>query len=205
MRIVLFSLVFCVVLAAGCPEASTLSSNDEPTIKKGVKPIPDNEIAVLEMEDGAAFGTIKIELYSNIAPKMVARFKELANERFYDGVAFHRISTDVIQSGDPNTKDNDPSNDGKGGSDKQDVEAEFSDLEFDSGIVGAARGPEFNSANSQFFIMRKRQANFDNRYTIFGKVIEGMNNVSTIAGAPVQGEKPVDGIVIKSIRIEPRK
>ncbi len=111
----------------------------------------------------------------------------------------------MVQAGDPKSKDNDPTNDGSGGSDKPDVPAEFSDLKFEPGIVGAARGQDFNSANSQFFIMRSRQPNFDNRYTIFGRVIEGMNNISTIAGAPLQGERPTSDIVIKTIRIEPKK
>ena len=96
--------------------------------KTGVTPIADNEIAVIEMENSAAYGTIKIELYSNIAPKMVARFKELANEGFYNGITFHRINQSVIQSGDPLSKDDDPTNDGTGSSDKPNVQAEFSDI-----------------------------------------------------------------------------
>ena len=101
--------------------------------------MPITEIAVIEMEQ-PAFGTIKMELYSNIAPKMVAQFKELAKEGFYNGLTFHRINQSVIQGGDPNSKDNDPDNDGTGSSDKQNVPAEFSDIPFDTGIVGAARG-----------------------------------------------------------------
>jgi cyclophilin family peptidyl-prolyl cis-trans isomerase len=175
-------------------------------IKKGVTPVADDEIAVIEMENAAAFGTIKIELYSNIAPKMVARFKELAKEGFYNGTTFHRINQSVIQGGDPNSKDNDPGNDGQGGSDKENVPAEFSDIPFDAGFVGAARGQDENSANSQFFITLKREPGFDNRYTIFGKVIEGMNNVGTISGVvPKQGERPLDDVKIKSITIQPKQ
>ncbi|NNE67080.1 MAG: peptidylprolyl isomerase [Pyrinomonadaceae bacterium] len=194
--------LICIAITA-C-ETGTGTNTAEPTVKKGIKPVADDEIAVIEMEDASAYGTITIELYSNIAPKMVARFKELAKEGVYNGVTFHRVSADVIQSGDPNSKDDDPTNDGKGSSDKPNVEAEFSDIEFDAGIVGAARGPDFNSANSQFFIMKKRQPNFNNRYTVFGKVIDGMNNVTTIGGAPVQGEKPMSKIVIKKITIRPK-
>ena len=73
------------------------TSTAQPEVQKNVLPKPDNEIAVIEMEE-AAFGKIKIELYSNIAPKMVARFKELAKEGFYNGLTFHRISDSVIQS-----------------------------------------------------------------------------------------------------------
>jgi hypothetical protein len=125
-------------------------------IKKGVAPIPDNEVAIIEMENPAAYGKIKIELYSNIAPKMVARFKELAREGFYNGVTFHRVNQSVIQAGDPLSKDSDPTNDGTGGSDKPNVPAEFSDIPYETGIVGAARGQANNTANSQFFITRSR-------------------------------------------------
>lgn len=201
LTIIIFSLVIF-----GCENTQTANSNSEtPEIKKDVKPIADNEVAVVEMENNAAFGSVTIELYSNIAPQMVARFKELAKESFYNGTSFHRINPQVIQTGDPNTKDNDSTNDGAGGSDKPDVAAEFSDLQFDTGIVGAARGQEFNSANSQFFIMLKREEGFDNRYTVFGKVIDGMNNARTIGGATRDRERPLDAIKIKEIRIEPKK
>lgn len=199
-------LFFVLLIAmAGCDSNPGTGNTGEPDVKKNAKPVPDKEIAVIEMENSEAFGEIKIELYSNLAPKTVARFKELAKSGFYNGVSFHRINRDVIQSGDPNSKDDDPSNDGKGKSDLPDLEAEFSDIKFEPGIVGAARGNEFNSANSQFFIMKSRQPGFDNRYAVFGKVFEGMNNVTTIAGAPRSGERPTYDIKIKQIRIEPRK
>ena len=174
-------------------------------IKKGVAPMPDNEVAVIEMENPAAYGKIKIELYSNIAPKMVARFKELAREGFYNGVTFHRVNQSVIQAGDPLSKDSDPTNDGTGGSDKPNVPAEFSDIPYEAGIVGAARGQANDTANSQFFITLKREAGFDNRYTIFGKVIEGMNNVRTISGVDTkERERPIENVVIKTITIQPK-
>jgi cyclophilin family peptidyl-prolyl cis-trans isomerase len=160
---------------------------------------------VIEMENPAAYGTIKIELYSNLAPKMVARFKELAREGVYNGTTFHRINQSVVQGGDPFSKDADPANDGTGKSDKPNVPAEFSDILYDTGIVGAARGTDNDSANSQFFITLKRESGFDNRYTIFGKVIEGMNNVRTISGVqPKEGERPVEPVKIKSVTIQPR-
>ena len=195
-------LVLAVVFAACSTDSG--SSNTNSSIKEGVKPVADAEVAVIELENQDSYGSITIELYSNIAPKMVGRFKELSKKGFYNGVKFHRITPDVIQSGDPNSKDDDPTDDGRGGSDLPDLEAEFSDLEFAPGVVGAARGNDVNSANSQFFIMRTRQPNFDRRYTVFGKVIEGMTNVSTIGGAPATGERPNDDIVIKKIEIKPR-
>ena len=183
----------------------TSTKTASPEVQKGVKPIPDNQIAVIDMENSAAYGTIKIELYSNIAPKMVAQFKDLAKAGVYDGTTFHRINQSVIQGGDPLSKDDDPTNDGTGHSDKPNVPAEFSDIPYDAGIVGAARSMDVNSANSQFFITLKREPGFDNKYTIFGKVIEGMNNVGTIAGVqPKDGERPVEPVRIKHVSIVPR-
>lgn len=197
-------MIFSVALFSACsnkPAANKAVVNAE--IKRGVTPIADPEIAVIEMENAGAFGTIKIELYSNIAPKMVARFKELAREGVYNGTTFHRINQSVIQGGDPNSKDSDPNNDGAGKSEKPNVPAEFSDILYDTGIVGAARGQENDSANSQFFITLKREAGFDQHYTIFGKVIEGMNNVRTISGVtPKQVERPLENVVIKSVTIQ---
>jgi len=198
--------MLAVVIFSACSNSKpTANKAANAEIKKGITPIADPEIAVIEMENKGAFGTIKMELYSNIAPQMVARFKELAKEGVYNGTTFHRVNMDVIQGGDPNSKDADPSNDGMGKSDKPNVPAEFSDILYDTGIVGAARGPDNDSANSQFFIMLKRQPGFDQRYTIFGKVIEGMNNVRTISGVnPKQGERPLENVVIKSITIQPK-
>jgi len=214
-RSLLILFIFAALLfSVACDEKSNSKTNSNSTaeIKKGVAPVADAEVAVIELENSAAFGTIKIELYSNIAPKMVARFKELAREGVYNGVSFHRINQSVIQSGDPNSKDNNPTNDGQGNSDKPNVPAEFSDILYDTGIVGAARGASNDSANSQFFITLKRESGFDNRYTIFGKVIEGMGNVKTIAGTPTDKtnpnpgmkERPLDDVRIKQITIQPK-
>src|SRR6476619_5628016 len=164
----IFALIFFFLAACGGGKAtSSRTTGSTPEVKKGVTPVADSEIAVIEMDNAPAYGTIKIELYSNIAPKMVERFKALAREGVYDDTTFHRVNQSVIQGGDPNSKDNDPSNDGMGGSSKPNVEAEFSDIPYDTGIVGAARSQSPNSANSQFFIMLKREPGFDNKYTIF--------------------------------------
>ncbi|HEX8288819.1 MAG TPA: peptidylprolyl isomerase [Pyrinomonadaceae bacterium] len=198
----IFLLLFAAfAFSCGTEAKKTANSNSRtPEIKSGVAPVADPEIAVIETD----YGTIKMELYSNIAPKMVLRFKELAREGVYNGTIFHRVNDSVVQGGDPYSKDADPTNDGMGKSDKPDVQAEFSDIPYDVGIVGAARGQEFDSANAQFFITIKRQPGFDNRYTVFGKVIEGMSNVQIIAGAPRDREKPSEPIYIKSVTIQPK-
>ena len=149
--LLLFSvfLISCNSSSNSNAQKKPVANNSVSEIKKGVAPVADNEIAVVETD----YGTIKIELYSNIAPKMVARFKELAKEDVYKGTSFHRINDNVIQGGDPFSKDSDPLNDGMGKSDKPNVDAEFSDIPFDTAIVGAARGgQDVNTANSQFFI-----------------------------------------------------
>ena len=198
-------LAAAFLLSVSCKSESERGKKSaEPTVTKGVKPVADNEIAVIEMEQ-TAYGKIKIELYSNIAPNMVARFKELAKEGVYNGTTFHRINETVIQGGDPLSKDDNPKNDGSGNSDKPNVPAEFSDIPFDTAIVGAARMTEPNSANSQFFIMLKREPGFDQKYTVFGKVIEGMGNVRTISGVnPKEGERPIENVVVKSVTIQQR-
>lgn len=214
MRIrVFFLMCFWVTVCVSCgdskPAKNTAvkpSKAATPEVKTGIAPVADSEIAVIEMENASAYGTIKIELYSNIAPKMVAQFKQLAKEGVYNGTSFHRINQTVVQGGDPNSKDSDPNNDGMGNSDKLNVQAEFSDIPYDTAIVGAARqGNDVNSQNSQFFIMLKREAGFDNKYTVFGKVIDGMNNVKTISGvSPKEGERPLEAIRIKTVTIQPR-
>jgi cyclophilin family peptidyl-prolyl cis-trans isomerase len=226
VRCVVFSL--CVSLAllwAGCGGDKGLSKDSdtgeerdaalEARVKKGVKPEPDAEVAVIETAD---FGRIVVELYPNVAPGMVARFKQLIKEGFYTGTTFHRIDPQlgIIQGGDPLSKDNDPQNDGIGDSPYPDVPAEFSDIPYDRGIVGAARkggGPgmteeeAYDSANCQFYITLKRVPHFDGRYTVFGRVIEGLNNADIIAGAPVEPgtNRPADKVIIKSITLQPRK
>jgi cyclophilin family peptidyl-prolyl cis-trans isomerase len=194
--------------------AFSLSCNNKPAantktvanadVKRGVNPVADNEIAVIDTD----FGVIKMELYSNIAPKTVARFKELAKEGYYNGIAFHRINSTVIQAGNSSTKPGAVPVPGKeGDSGKPNVDAEFSDVPYDAGMVGAARlVNDVNSFNSQFFIMLQPESKFNGSYTVFGKVIDtdSMSNARTIAGVPKEGERPIDTVRIKSIAIQPK-
>jgi peptidyl-prolyl cis-trans isomerase B (cyclophilin B) len=191
--------IFCLALfSLGCGSTDSASSAG---VKRGIAPIADDEVAVIEFENSAAFGTITIELYSNIAPKMVERFKTLAKQGFYNGTTFHRVSPIVIQGGDPLSKDNEPRNDGTGKSQLPNVPAEFSDIPFERGIVGAARSQDVDSANCQFFITIQPYPAWTENYTAFGKVIDGMNNVDVIKGVPTAegSERPADDVRIKSI------
>jgi peptidyl-prolyl cis-trans isomerase B (cyclophilin B) len=163
-------------------------------------PGSDDEVAVLETN----YGRIVIEFLPKVAPKHVWNFKELAASEFYDGTRFHRIVKDksqptAIQGGDPNTINGDPSIWGQGQRDQRTVAAEFTTLRHERGIISAARrADDINSATSQFFICVGSQPGFDGQYSIFGRVIEGMNVVDSIARAPTapKTETPIDPVVI---------
>ncbi|AFU57543.1 dolichyl-diphosphooligosaccharide--protein glycotransferase [Candidatus Nitrososphaera gargensis Ga9.2] len=141
-----------------------------------------NEIAIINTTQGP----IEIEFFPKEAPKHVDNFIKLANEGFYDGTLFHRIVPGfVIQGGDPNTKgdDSDRSTWGQGGPGYT-VNAEFNDIPHTRGIVSMARAQDPNSAGSQFFIVLDDNENtraLDGKYTVFGKVISGMDVVDKIA------------------------
>jgi peptidylprolyl isomerase len=127
-------------------------------------------------------GRVVIELRPDLAPKHVARIKELAREGFYDGIVFHRVIPGFMaQTGDPTGS-------GRGGSDKPDLPAEFSNEPFVRGTIGMARTSDPNSANSQFFINFAETPHLNGQYTVWGQVVEGMEHLDAIA----QGEPPPD-------------
>lgn len=200
-----------VAACGGGDEAAKDSDADaaakKSNVRTGVKPEPDAEAAVIEMED-PAYGRIVVELYPNVAPKMVERFKTLTKEGFYNGVAWHRVDprANVVQTGDSNSKDADPANDGMGGSSYEDLPAEFSDVPYEAGVVGAARSIDPDSANSQFFITLGRVPGWDGSYTVFGRVIEGLSNARVISTAPTRAgsTNPDPKIIIKSVTLQPR-
>ncbi len=124
----------------------------------------------IDLEDGR----VTIEMRPDLAPNHVARIKELAREGFYDGVVFHRVIDGFMaQTGDPTGT-------GRGGSDKPDLEAEFSDANHGRGAVSMARAQSPNSANSQFFIVFDDASFLDGQYTVWGQVTEGMELVDKI-------------------------
>jgi peptidylprolyl isomerase len=125
-------------------------------------------------------GRVVIELRPDLAPKHVTRIKELTREGFYDGIVFHRVIPGFMaQTGDPTGT-------GRGGSDRSDLPAEFSNEPFERGTLGMARTANPNSANSQFFINFVKTPHLDGQYTVFGEVVEGMEYVDQL---PV-GEPP---------------
>ena len=136
----------------------------------------------LEIADhaGKAKGKVVITLRPDLAPGHVARIKELAREKFYDGVVFHRVIEGFMAQG------GDPTGTGMGGSKKPDLKAEFSAEPHMKGVCSMARSSSPNSANSQFFICFGDARFLDKQYTAWGKVTEGMDIVDGIKrGEPV--------------------
>ncbi|WP_420415576.1 peptidylprolyl isomerase [Roseibium sp.] len=132
----------------------------------------------LDLKDGR----VEIRLRPDIAPNHVARIKELARAGFYDGIIFHRVIDGFMaQTGDPTGT-------GRGGSDKPDLNEEFSIAPFKRGTLGMARSSSPNSANSQFFIMFANGDWLNGQYTVFGEVVKGMEHVDNIT----KGEPPAN-------------
>ena len=137
---------------------------------------------IMKLKDG----DVELELYSDVAPNHVKRFKDLAQEGSYDGVVFHRVidgfmaQTGDVKFGNSNSKNYNLSLAGTGGSDMPDLNSEFSDIPHDRGILSAARSSDPNSANSQFFICFQPAPHLDRQYTVFGKVIKGMEFIDKI-------------------------
>ena len=131
-------------------------------------------------------GDVKIELFSDVAPNHVERIKKLADDGMYDNVVFHRVidgfmaQTGDVKFGNSSSKDFDLRRAGMGGSDLPDLSSEFNDLPHEKGTLSMARSSDPNSANSQFFICFQAAPFLDRNYTVFGKVIEGMEHVDKI-------------------------
>ena len=218
----LIAVILLVVSFTACNEKDSNTngnakdgSTTDAGVRTAIKPQPDTQVAVIETAD---YGRIVIELYPNVAPKMVERFKKLINEKFYDGTAIHRVdpSLGIIQGGDPLTKGNNTAVYGTGSSPYPNVPAEFSDIPYERGTVGAARTSDINGANCQWYVTLKKQPAFDKKYTVFGRVIDGMKNAEIIMSAPTVKQdcspsdqdpacsRPADKIVIKSVTLQPR-
>lgn len=167
------SLVLAAALLAG-PALVQQSVAQQPT--PAGKPADPKNTLVIELKTGK----VLIQLRPDIAPKHVERVKQLAKDKFYDGIVWHRVIAGFMaQSGDPTGT-------GRGGSKYGNVPAEFTPTPFERGTVGAARSQSPDSANSQFFICFTHTPSLNGGYTVWGKVIEGMQHVDQIA----KGEPP---------------
>ena len=142
----------------------------------------EENIMILKLKDG----NVKIELFEDVAPNHVNRIKELANSGKYNNVVFHRVidgfmaQTGDVKFGNSESPDFNLARAGMGGSDLPDLEQEFSSVPHERGTLSMARSSDPNSANSQFFICFKAAPFLDRQYTVFGKVIEGMEFVDKI-------------------------
>ena len=159
-----------------------------------IKPtLAKEDTMILKLKDG----NVIIELFSDKAPNHVKRFKQLSKEKKYDGVVFHRVidgfmaQTGDVEYGNSNLETYDIRRAGTGGSEYPDLKAEFSNLPHERGTLSMARSAHPDSANSQFFICLEPAPHLDRNYTVFGKVIEGMEYVDKIK----RGDEKLNGSV----------
>jgi peptidylprolyl isomerase len=176
MRKALTAMIFMALASAGAaqtaapaavPPAATVPILPPPAVAAN----PANKLK-LELSNG---GTVVIQLRPDAAPAHVARIQTLVRRGFYNGVAFHRVIPGFMAQG------GDPKGTGTGGSGLPDLKAEFTTIPYMRGIVAAARTDDPNSANSQFFIMFSPNVSLWGKYTVFGRVISGMDAVDRIA------------------------
>ncbi|GAB1429897.1 hypothetical protein MASR2M18_07300 [Ignavibacteria bacterium] len=178
--------------------------------KKGAKPAPSKssnpQYIISASQNGKSLGDITIELFPDAAPKHCANFDSLVSIGFYDHTAFHRVIPGfMIQGGDPNSRGGNPDTWGYGDPSLKRVPAEFSKtLSHTRGIISAARSNDPNSATSQFFICVADPTFLDGQYSIFGKVLSGMEVADKIAAAPRgANDRPNDKIemIVKRVTL----
>jgi cyclophilin family peptidyl-prolyl cis-trans isomerase len=202
------SAVLCamLILTAAANSQSTKKSKTskaKETVTKTESDSNDTGLVVIE----TTMGNITIQLFDDKAPKHAINFRKLAREGFYNGTTFHRVIPGfMIQGGDPNSKDSDRSNDGMGGPGYT-IEAEIG-VPHDRGVVAAARqgdavNPERRSNGSQFYITVAPAHFLDGQYTVFGKVIDGMDVVDKIVAVPRdQNDNPLTPVVMKKVYVK---
>src|SRR5438094_5333878 len=192
---------FLYCLIASALVATTVAEEKK---KENTPMNSSNEVAIIKTNEGE----MVVQFWTDAAPNTIENFKKLARQGFYDGTIFHRIVKDfMIQGGDPNSKDPAKENSyGQGGPDYK-IKAEFNDHPHDRGVISMARGPDPDSAGSQFFICLAPIHRLDHQYTTFGKLIKGEDVLEKIGDTPVtknsQGEmsKPTKRVVIENIEI----
>ena len=206
------NLIACAVFGVGLtlgqgsptPTPAPGAKPPVPAPEKGAmdKTATKKEVAVIKTN----MGTIVFEFLPDVAPKMVENFKDLSKTGFYDGTTFHRVINGfMIQGGDPLSKDNDPSNDGTGDGPRK-MPAEFTTkYNHKRGMVSTARSNDPNSGSCQFFIVQKDSPSLDNQYTIFGRVLEGLEIVDKISQVPKdKGDRPLKNVVMEKVTVETR-
>jgi peptidylprolyl isomerase len=168
-----------VAVFTGLFMAGTLAAAQAPVVPAGPPPLDPENTLLLDLSTG---GRVTIQLRPDVAPGHVERMKTLARRGFYNGLTFHRVIEGFMAQG------GDPKGDGTGGSDLPDLKAEFNRLPHLRGALSAARSEPVDSANSQFFLMLAPRLSLDGRYTVYGRVVSGMNFVDAIE----KGEPPAN-------------
>ena len=194
-----FSILVAALLSAAVVSAQEKKETSSPVSAS-------NEVAVIKTSEG----DMVVQFWTDAAPNTVDNFKKLARQGFYDGTTFHRIVKGfMIQGGDPNSKNAAKENEyGQGGPGYK-IKAEFNNHSHDRGVISMARGPDPDSAGSQFFICLAPVRRLDGQYTTFGKLIKGDDVLEKIGDTSVtnngMGEtsKPTKRIVIESVKIVP--
>lgn len=193
-----------LVTTTGCgrddaaERASRVAEPDAPALVPG-KRSPKPEVSI-----DTDMGRIVVELFPTEAPRSVDQFLDLVASGFYDGTTFHRVVPGfLIQGGDPNTKDDDPSNDGYGGLEDRRLPLEPSEtLTFRRGTLGVARDYRPDGGSCQFFITVGRASHLDGDYTIMGRVISGLDVVDIIAGVEIDdGRHPLEPVHVVAMRV----
>jgi len=202
MKYVLGAIVIAMLVAvavSGVQAQKNPAKAATPAVSAPVAAQSGNPQYVISVtQEGKKLGDMIIELFPEAAPKHCANFDSLVNIKFYDGTAFHRVIPDfMIQGGDPNTRSN-KGNWGSGDPTQKTVPAEFSQtLSHVRGIISAARTPDPNSATSQFFICVGNPTFLDKQYSIFGKVLSGMDVADKIVNTPrdvAAGDRPLQKV-----------
>lgn len=180
MRKTLMGIVFAAcAMASAAPAAEVPATAAVPVLPPASVTSNLANRLTLQLSNG---GTVVIQLRPDAAPEHVARIQALVRRGFYDGLIFHRVIPGFMAQG------GDPKGNGSGGSELPDLKAEFTTLPYMRGVVAAARGDSPDSANSQFFIMFSPNVQLWGKYTVFGRVISGMDAVDRIA----VGEPPAE-------------
>ena len=189
-------LLFC------CLIASTLVAAAFAEEKKETSPMSTpNEVAVIKTSEGE----MVVQFWTDAAPNTIENFKKLARQGLYDGTIFHRIVKGfMIQGGDPNSKDSAKENSYGQGGPGYEIKAEFNNHSHDHGVISMARGPDPDSAGSQFFICLAPVRRLDGQYTTFGKLIKGDDVLEKIATTQTRPQdRPVKRMGVESVKIVP--
>lgn len=202
MLVSLVSMKSSIALAVALLSTAVFAADEKKEEKSPMN--SSSEVAVIKTTEG----DMVVQFWTDAAPNTIENFKKLAHQGFYDGTIFHRIVKGfMIQGGDPNSKDPAKENSYGQGGPGYNLKAEFNDHSHDRGVISMARGPDPDSAGSQFFICLAPVHRLDHQYTTFGKLIKGQDVLEKIGDIEVtknsMGEpsKPTKRVVIESIKI----